>query len=317
MAPLGASMASNRFPVGVLLAAIAVTLFGGSLPATRLAVSELDPWFVTAARGAIAGLVAAASLAALRRPVPRQDMPTLLLVAFCLVLGFPGLMAVAMASVPSAHGGVVLGLLPLATAVSAVFVAGERPSSLFWAMSVLGAALVVAFSMREGWTMPTAGDLLLFAAVAICGFGYAVSGTLSRRMPGWEVISWAVVISLPVFLPAAILLWPADAAAVTAPAWAGLAYVGLIAQYLGFFLWNSALAMGGVARVGQVQLLQPFATLAIAALLLDESVDGRTLLFALAVVGTVAAGLRARIGFRPHAAAPLRSAPAERRPAGR
>ena len=118
-------------------------------------------------------------------------------------------MAVAMRTVPSAHGGVILGLLPIATAVAAVFVAGEKPSLFFWAMSVLGAAFVVAFSMRDQLMLPVAGDLILFVSVAICGTGYAFSGTLSRRMPGWEVISWAVAISLPVLLPLSLYLWPA------------------------------------------------------------------------------------------------------------
>ena len=203
------------------------------------------------------------------------------MIALCLVIGFPGLMAVAMTTVPSAHGGVILGLLPMATAVAAVFVAGERPSLFFWAMSALGAALVVAFSMRDGALLPVAGDLLLFVAVAICGTGYALAGTLSRRMPGWEVISWAVVDQ------------PAGPAAADASALAGRRrdashgrpgrrslYLALVSQYFGFWLWNSALAIGGVARIGQVQLLQPFATLAIAALLLGEAIDLRMILFA-------------------------------------
>jgi drug/metabolite transporter (DMT)-like permease len=162
-------------------------------------------------------------------------------------------------------------------------------------MSVAGAALVVAFSMREGFFLPVAGDLLLFAAVAICGTGYALAGTLSRRMPGWEVISWAVVLSLPILLPLTLWLWPNDAPRVPAANWTALAYLALVSQYLGFFLWNSALALGGVARIGQVQLLQPFATLLIAALLLGEAIDLRMILFAVAVVIVVALGIKARV----------------------
>jgi drug/metabolite transporter (DMT)-like permease len=291
-------MRENHLLFGLFLGTLAVILFGASLPMTRLAVFALDPWFVTAARGAAAGLVAAAVLVVLRRPVPWRDLPRLALISLCLVIGFPGLMAVAMTTVPSGHGGVILGLLPMATAVAAVFVAHERPSLFFWAMSALGAALVVAFSMRDGAVLPVAGDLILFVAVAICGNGYAFAGTLSRKMPGWEVISWAVVISLPVLMPATLLLWPDDISTVPWPSWAGLLYVALVSQYFGFWLWNSALAIGGIAKIGQVQLLQTFATLAIAALLLGEAIDLRMIIFATAVVVVVAAGLRARVATR-------------------
>jgi drug/metabolite transporter (DMT)-like permease len=205
-------------------------------------------------------------------------------------------MAVAMTTVPSAHGGVILGLLPMATAVAAVFLAGERPSLFFWAMSALGATLVVIFSLREGTIVPVLGDIYLFVAVAICGIGYALSGSLARRMPGWEVISWAVVASLPMLFPATIMMWPEVAAVVPWPSWAGLVYVMLVSQYLGFWLWNNALALGGVARIGQLQLLQPFATLTVAAILLGEAIDTRTIGFATAVMTVVAIGLKARVG---------------------
>ncbi len=288
-------MRANRLLFGLMLGALAVTLFAASLPATRLAVAALDPWFVTTARGAGAGLVAAAVLVALRRPIPWRDLPRLAVVALCLVIGFPLLMAIAMTRVPSAHGGVILGLLPMGTAVAAGFLAGERPSLFFWAMSALGALLVVLFSLPEDGMTPVAGDLYLFAAVAICGIGYALSGSLARRMPGWEVISWAVVISLPLLFVTSIALWPGAGTSSQWPSWASLLYLALVSQYLGFFLWNSALAAGGVARIGQVQLLQPFATLAIAALLLNEVVDRRMIVFAVAVGAVVALGMKARV----------------------
>jgi drug/metabolite transporter (DMT)-like permease len=277
-------MRGNHTLLGLVLGILAVVLFGASLPATRVAVAALDPYFVTAARGTGAGAIAAAVLLILRRPVPWGDLPALLLISICLVVGFPTLMAVAMTTLPSSHGGVILGLLPIATAVAAVFVAGERPSLVFWAMSVLGAALVVAFALPEGGIVPAFGDILLFA--------------VSRRMPGWEVISWAVVLALPVMLPLSFLLWPEDAAAVPVSSWTGLAYSALVAQYLGYFLWNSALALGGVARVSQVQLLMPFATIAVAAILLGEAVELRMIGFAAAVVVVVALGLRARVGAK-------------------
>jgi drug/metabolite transporter (DMT)-like permease len=302
-------MSNPRLAASLALGTLAVILFGGSLPMTRLAVLALDPWFVTTARGALAGVVAGAVLLALRRPVPWRDLPRIAVIALCLVVGFPGLMALAMTTVGSAHGGVVLGLLPMATAVAAVFLAGERPSPFFWAMSAAGAALVVAFSLPEGGFLPVAGDLYLLASVAICAIGYAMSGALARRMPGWEVISWAVVVSLPILAPAALLLWPADLSATPWSAWGGLLYVASISQYFGFWLWNSALALGGVARIGQIQLLQTFATLAIAAALLGENIDARTIAFAVAVVAIVAFGLRARVRTSPAAPdAPLNGA---------
>jgi drug/metabolite transporter (DMT)-like permease len=291
--------------LGLLLGLLAVVFFAGSLPATRVAVVVLDPFFVTAARGAAAGLLALCLLAAMRRRIPWRDLPTLAMIALLLVIAFPAMMAVALTVLPSAHGGVILGLLPIASAVAAVFVAGERPSLFFWVMSFLGAALVVAFSLRGGAIVPAPADLLLFVAVAICGTGYALAGTLSRRMPGWEVISWATALSLPVLLPLTLVLWPESAAAAPWSAWAGLAYVAFISQYLGYWVWNSALASGGVARIAQLQLLQPFATLAIAALVLGEAVDLRMILFATAVVVVVAVGLRARVGTRSSPATPL------------
>jgi drug/metabolite transporter (DMT)-like permease len=163
-------------------------------------------------------------------------------------------------------------------------------------MSALGAALVVIFSLRDDVIVPVLGDVYLFVAVAICGVGYALSGSLARTMPGWEVISWALVASLPLLLPAAALMWPDAPAAVPWPSWGGLVYVLLVSQYLGFWLWNSALAMGGVARIGQLQLLQPFATLVVATALLGETIDLRMIGFATAVMAVVALGLKARVG---------------------
>ncbi len=296
----------NKHPLlGLLLGFLAVALFGASPPATRAAVVVFDPFFVTAARGAAAGLLALSVLTVMRRAIPWRDLPMLALIALLLVIGFPVMMAIALTSLPSAHGGVILGLLPIATAVAAVFVAGERPSLFFWIMSLLGAAIVVAFSLRDGGIVPSPADLLLMVAVGVCGTGYALAGTLSRRMPGWEVISWATVVSLPLLLPITFVLWPENAAAAPWSAWVGLAYVALVSQYLGFWLWNTALATGGVARIGQLQLLQPFATLAIAAAVLGETVDLRMVLFATAVAVVVAIGLRARVGTRATPAPPL------------
>lgn len=289
---------SSRFR-GLILGLIAVAMFGGSLPATRAGVAHLDPWFFTFGRALIAGMIALTLIVLRRPPAPRVHLVRLGLIALCLVVGFPAALAMAAVTVPAAHGGVVLGLLPLATTVAAVVLAGERPSLFFWGLSLVGAALVVAFALRDGSLAIATGDIFLVLAVSLTGVGYALSGIMARTMPGWLVISWALVLSLPVTATATWALWPADAAAVPWSSWIGLAYAGIFAQFLAYALWNAALAAGGVARVGQLQLIQPFATIAIATFFLGESVDGETIGFAVAVVAVVALSRRAAIGQRP------------------
>jgi drug/metabolite transporter (DMT)-like permease len=203
-------------------------------------------------------------------------------------------MALAMKTVDASHGGVVLGILPIATALVAVVITHERPRPLFWIASLAGAALVIAFALRQGSGALSAGDSLLFAAVATSAIGYAFSGRLTAEMPGWEVISWVLVIALPISLPAAALTMPADLAQIALKPWLALLYVALFSQWIGFFAWNAGMAMGGIARVSQVQLLQPFVTFALAAFFNDENITLQILLFAAAVVATVAVSTRTR-----------------------
>lgn len=287
-------MISSRENLGLVLGFIGVAIFAGSLPATRIAVASLDPWFVTAARAAIAGIVALATIVVLRRPLPpRATFAPLVVIVFAIVLGFPVLSALAMTSVPAAHGGVVLGILPLATSAAAVLVAGERPSRGFWIVGALGAALVVVFALRHGGGGAfAAGDLFLLASIVTAAVGYAFSGRLAQRMPGWEVIAWVCILALPASGLSTWLLWPAHIETVPVQAWVALAFVSLFAQFIGFFAWNAGLAMGGIARVSQVQLLQPFMTIAIAPLVNGEAIDLETTLFAVAVVAIVMIGRR-------------------------
>jgi len=189
---------------------------------------------------------------------------------------------------------VVLGALPIATALVAVLITHERPKPLFWIASLAGAGLVVAFALRQGAGALSAGDLLLFAAVAVSAIGYAFSGSLTTQMPGWEVISWVLVIALPISLPAAALTMPADLTEIAPKPWLALLYIALFSQWIGFFAWNAGLAMGGIARVAQVQLLQPFVTFALAAIFNGETITWQIVLFALAVVATVAISTRTR-----------------------
>jgi drug/metabolite transporter (DMT)-like permease len=285
----------SREHLGLLLGFIGMAIFGGTLPATRIAVSAIDPIALTALRTAIAGLCSAILLLALRRPLPpRRLWPQLAIAMLCVSILFPFLMALAMQTVDASHGGVVLGILPIATALVAVAITHERPRPLFWVASVAGAALVIAFAMRQGGGALSAGDLLLFASIAASAVGYGFSGRLTAEMPGWEVISWVLVMALPISLPAAALTWPADLTQIALKPWLALLYVALFSQWIAFFAWNAGLAMGGIARVSQMQLLQPFITFALAAYFNDEAITLQILLFAAAVVATVAISTRTR-----------------------
>jgi drug/metabolite transporter (DMT)-like permease len=289
------SLALSRERLGLALGFVGVMIFGGTLPATRIAVSAIDPLALTALRTAIAGVCSLALLIVLRRPFPPRGLWFQLAVAsLCVVILFPLLMALGVQTVDASHGGVVLGALPIATAFVGVLITHERPKPLFWIASLAGAALVVAFALRQGGGTLSSGDLLLFAAVAASAIGYAFSGRLTARMPGWEVISWALVIALPISLPAAALAWPANFDQVALKPWLALLYVALFPQWIGFFAWNAGMAMGGIARVSQMQLLQPFVTFALAATFNGETITPSILLFAAAVVVTVAISTRTR-----------------------
>ena len=286
--------------LGLLLGFIGMAIFGGTLPATRLAVSGFDPFALTALRTAIAGLCALILLLVLRRPLPPRRLWFQLAIAMlCVSILFPFLMALAVLTVDASHGGVVLGILPIATALVAVAITHERPKPLFWVASVAGASLVIAFALRQGGGALSAGDLLLFAAVAIAAIGFTFSGRLTAEMPGWEVISWVQVIALPISLPAAALTLPADLTHIALKPWLALLYVAVFSQWIGFFAWNAGMAMGGITRVSQVQLLQPFITFALAALFNDETITLQILMFAAAVVATVAIGTGTRVRETP------------------
>lgn len=290
-------MLTPREKLGFVLGFIGVAIFAGSLPATRLAVAYLDPWFVTAARAALAGICALALLVVMRRPLPPKDaFARIAIIILGVVFGFPYFTALAMQTVPAAHGGVVLGVLPLATAAAAVVMTGERPGVGFWIAALIGTLLVIAFALRQGGGgTVSAGDMQLVLAIISGGIAYTASGSLARTMPGWEVISWALVASLPVSLLASWALFPDNPAAVSADAWLGLLYSAVMAQWMGFFFWNAGLAMGGISRISQVQLVQPFVTVGLAASVNREAIDLQTILFALAVVAVVGIGTRMRI----------------------
>jgi drug/metabolite transporter (DMT)-like permease len=290
----------SRYKLGLILGVVGMFIFAGTLPFTHLAVEHLSPHFVTAGRAALAGLLALATLALLRRPRPsRKQISILVLVALCLVGGFPGFTALAMLTVPASHGGVVLGIMPLATSAISTLIAGERPSPAFWLAAVAGAALVIGFTLHEGGGSLGQGDIFLLAAALFSALGYVLSGKLVRSgLAGWEVISWVLVVALPVTVPLALWLLPEAPEAIPAWSWIGFAYVTLMSQYLGFFAWNAGLALGGIARVSQVQLLQTFVTLLMAAFLNQETIGISAWVVAGTVFLLVLAAGRARIGQR-------------------
>jgi drug/metabolite transporter (DMT)-like permease len=289
------SASVSRERLGLLLGFVGMAIFGGTLPATRIAVSEIDPIALTSLRTAIAGLCSLALLLVLRRPLPPRALwPQLVITMLCVGILFPLLMSLGMQTVDASHGGVVLGILPVATALVAVAITHERPRPLFWIASLGGAALVVAFALRQSGGALSTGDVLLFAAIAVSAIGYAFSGRLTASMPGWEVISWVLVIALPVSIPAAVLTMPADISHIALKPWLALLYVALFSQWIGFFAWNAGMAKGGIARVSQIQLLQPFVTFVLAALFNGETITPQIVLFASAVVATVAISTRTR-----------------------
>jgi drug/metabolite transporter (DMT)-like permease len=212
-----------------------------------------------------------------------------------VILGFPFLSAWALRQVPAAHGAIVIGLLPLATAFAAAVRVGERPSWQFWLASVAGSMIVIVFALVSGGGGLQLADLALLGAVAAGALGYAEGGRLARTLGGWQVISWALVLAAPcISIPVGIALWQHGAAAPPS-AWLAFSYVAIISQFLGFFAWYRGLALGGVARVSQIQLIQPFLTLVASALLLHEQVTLATVLVALMVMLTVALGRRAAV----------------------
>lgn len=268
---------------------LGVIIFSGSLPATRLAVSGFDPAFLTFARASIAGTIACALLLAFKQKRPtRADLTPLVVVASGVVIGFPFLTALALRHITAAHSTVFIGLLPMATAIFAMVRGGERPRPAFWLFSSLGSALVVGFALTQDGTASLAGDLLMLAAIVACGLGYAEGATLSRRLGGWQVISWALVVSLPLMVPLALMSLPGSLDGITGNAWAGLFYVSIFSMLIGFIFWYRGLALGGIAAVGQLQLLQPFFGLILSATLLGEAVSPSMLAVTIGVVACVA-----------------------------
>ncbi len=276
---------------GMWLGLVGVSVFGLTLPVTRYVVAYLDPVFIGLGRAVVAALFAAVLLYLNKASLPsRKQFLQLIIVALGVVIGFPILSSWAMLSVPASHGGVVVGVLPLITAMVATVISAERPSLGFWLSAVAGSALVVIYAWQQGVAGLYQGDIALLGAVISAAVGYAVGGKLSQQLGGWRVICWALLLSLPFILVPALLLLPSEATLIPASVWLGFLYLALASQLFGFFFWYKGLALGGIARVSQVQLIQPFITLLASVVLIGEVVDNITILFAVLVVLMVAIG---------------------------
>lgn len=269
---------------------IGVLIFSASLPATRVAVSGFEPLFLTSIRAVIAAFLGGTILLFLGRTRPeRKDIMSLCIVASGVVIGFPLLTALALQHITSSHSIVFIGLLPFATAIFGVLRGGEKPKRLFWLFSVSGSFIVAAFALSQKGEISLLGDLYMVGAIILCGLGYAEGAKLSKRLGGWQVISWSLMLALPFMLVLTFITLPATWANVSYPAWIGLGYVSVFSMLVGFIFWYRGLALGGISGVGQLQLLQPFFGLMLAHLLLGEQIHvsmlGATVLVILCVLG--------------------------------
>jgi len=307
--PFGILPMTKRENTGMALGLLGVIIFSLTLPMTRVVVLEVDPLLNGLGRALVAAIPAAALLLWRRERRPsRVQFKGLCLVILGVILGFPVLSAWAMQTLPASHGALVNGLQPMVVALYAAWLSHERPSRAFWLCAALGSALVLAYAMIQGAGAVSKGDLLMLAAIGLGGLGYAEGGRLAREMGGWQVICWALVIASPLLLGPVIWLALQHHGAISSQAWWAFGYVTLFSQFIGFFAWYAGLGMGGIARVGQVQLLQIFFTIAFSALLFGEHVDALTWLFAAGVVATVVLGRKTAISTAAVVSVPVHPA---------
>ncbi|MGC0419492.1 DMT family transporter [Embleya sp. AB8] len=284
---------------GTTLAAVGILTFSLSLPATAWALDGFGPWTVTGLRGLLAAGFAGAALLAVRAPLPaREDRFGLIVVAVGCVLGWPLLTTLALRTASTAHSAVVVGLLPMATTVWSVLRTGERPSRTFWVGAMAGAAVVFGFAVQQSSGGLGLADAFLFAALVMCAGGYAEGGTLARRMPGWRVIAWGVVVAAPITALTAVLGLAAEPVHWNVHGVGGLLYLAAVSQFLGFVMWYRGMAAIGVPAAGQLQLAQPLLTLVWAVLILGESWSPAMPVAALGVLGCIVLTQGARVGRR-------------------
>ena len=284
---------------GLLFGFVGIASFSLSLPMTKLALHGFPPLFLGAGRAVVAAVIAALVLLITRTALPQgRQWFRLVVVALGVVVGFPFFTSFAMQFVPASHGAVIIGLLPAATAVVAVIRGKERPSVVFWIAAVLGACAVGIFAVLTTGTQsgPVLGDLFLVGAVIMAAIGYGEGGLLAREKGSWQTISWALVVALPVMIPLAwVSVADLDWAAVPGLAWMGFAYISVISMYVGFFAWYRGLAIGPMASVSQIQLVQPVLTIAWSALFFGEVVGPSVWIAAALVIACAGIAVRARV----------------------
>ncbi|WP_199833786.1 DMT family transporter [Streptomyces sp. NRRL B-3648] len=280
--------------LGTAQAALGVVAFSLTFPSTAWGLESFGPWSLVAVRGVLAALVAGGCLLALRVPLPaRRHLAGLAVVAAGVVLGFPMLTTLALRTSTTAHAAVVVGLLPLTTAVLSALRTGTRPSRRFWLAAVAGAVAVLAFTVGQSGGAVTAADGYLFGALLVCAAGYTEGGRLARVMPGWQVIGWALVLCLPLTVPAAAVALSYEPVRLSVHGLAGLVWVAVGSTFFGLLVWYRGMAAIGIPRASQLQLAQPLLTLVWSALLLGEHFTVAAPLTALAVLVCIAVTQRA------------------------
>jgi len=288
-------MVMTKETKGMLIGFIGVAIFSLTLPFTRIAVQEMTPFYVSFGRGIIAGVCGALLLLLTKSPLPtRSQFKKLLITALGVVYGFPIFTSLAMKTLPSAHSGIVLGILPLAMSAIGAIRFRERPSFAYWVTAVCGTLLVLVYSMVDGGGLAL-GDIWLLLAIVTAAIGYSEGGKLAEEMGAIKVISWAMAMTLPINIPATYLFANTALTDLSTNVFISFLYIGLFSAFIGFFFWYRGIALGGVARVGQVQLLQPFLTLIGAYLLLGEPITLLNMVFAIAVLVVVLIGRKTKI----------------------
>lgn len=285
------SIKSSQELIGFGFGFLGVLIFSLTLPATRVAVAELDPIFVGLGRAIVAAGLSLILLLTTRQTIPPwKFIPRFMVVIAGVIVGFPLLTAIAMKNTPASYGAVITGLIPLVTAWWGVWRGKEKTSVYFWIFALTGSGFVVGFALISGTKPITVADIALLGAVITCGIGYGEGAILARTFGAWQVICWSLVLCVPVLLPIVLKHSPASFNSISINAWFGFLYVSIFSMFFGFIAWYQGLAMGGIAHVSQIQLIQPFLTILASATLLDEPLKTTTLGFTLAVIICVALG---------------------------
>ena len=285
---------------GMLIGFIGIFIFSLTLPVTKIAVQSFNPYFIAFARAVLAGVLAAIYLFSIKAKLPSlSELRQFVIVAIGVVFIFPLFINLAMTKGEASHAGVILGIMPLATVVAGVLLFRERPSLGFWVSALIGCTLVVTYAFMNSHGGIQYTDYLLLIACLANGISYAVGGNLSRTMNAKEVISWSLVIALPINALFSILTFESNYLQADLIAWSSFLYLSIFSMFIGFFFWYGGMAIGGISRVSQVQLLQPFCTLFASAILVSEPITGINIIFASLVISTVMIGRKMLVRCGP------------------